>query len=335
MLAGDKHADPDELAAPAGRPAGHATAVLQRDRASRRERDAVRRDGEGAARARAVRPRHLHADLDQGLLVIEDLGDERVVEGDPPAPIKERYETAVDALHRAPRPSAAGRAAGRAAVEYRIPIYDMDAFLIEAELLLDWFLPRFGVALPNRPPAFRTLWRETLQPAIDAPPTWVLRDYHSPNLLWLANRKEAQRIGILDFQDAVMVLQAYDLAEPDAVPLPDRLIEVEVVPEILRRCCGDDSRPSTRSAISPGRTLVKKKTIAETHTSVPTASPRRWTMSLRIKRGPAEIAWTMLEDTRAALRGRPGWLVRSKQRALRYLHWSFVRSNCTNWMDGA
>ena len=34
------------------------------------------------------------------------------------------------------------------------------------------------------------LWREALQPAIDAPPTWVLRDFHSPNLLWLPDRSE-------------------------------------------------------------------------------------------------------------------------------------------------
>ena len=43
-------------------------------------------------------PEILHADLDQGLLLIEDLGEERVVSGDPPAPIVERYEVAVDVL---------------------------------------------------------------------------------------------------------------------------------------------------------------------------------------------------------------------------------------------
>ena len=50
----------------------------------------------------------------EGLLLLEDLGDEGVVAGDPPAPIEERYEAAVDvlvALHRQP---AAGDAAGRA-----------------------------------------------------------------------------------------------------------------------------------------------------------------------------------------------------------------------------
>src|SRR5262249_42217497 len=43
-------------------------------------------------------PAIVHADLERGLLLLEDLGDERVVEGDPAAPIKVRYEAAVDVL---------------------------------------------------------------------------------------------------------------------------------------------------------------------------------------------------------------------------------------------
>ena len=43
-------------------------------------------------------PDILHADLEQGLLLIEDLGEERVVSDDPPAPIVDRYEAAVDVL---------------------------------------------------------------------------------------------------------------------------------------------------------------------------------------------------------------------------------------------
>ena len=98
-------------------------------------------------------------------------------------------------------------------VEYRIPPYDIDAFLIEAELLLDWFLPRFGVQMPDEErEQFRALWREHLQPAIASPPTWVLRDFHSPNLLWLPRRTGIARLGILDFQDALMGPAAYDLA---------------------------------------------------------------------------------------------------------------------------
>jgi hypothetical protein len=172
-------------------------------------------------------PEIYHADLDQGLLILEDLGDEQVVQGDPPAPIRERYETAVDALlhlHAQQLPDVLPVAPR---VEHRIPSYDVNAFLIEAELLLDWFLPRLNAPMPDSErDSFRALWRELLQPAIDAPPTWVLRDVHSPNLLWLPRRREIARLGVLDFQDAVMGPAAYDLASllQDArVDVPEQL----------------------------------------------------------------------------------------------------------------
>ena len=154
-----------------------------------------------------------HADLEHGFLILEDLGDARVVSGDPPAPIVERYETAVDvllALHRQQLPDTLPVAPQR---DYRIPPYDVNAFLIEAELLLDWFLPRLDVTIADSERgSFRALWRELLQPAIDAPPTWVLRDFHSPNLIWLPQRSGLTRLGLIDFQDAVMGSPAYDLA---------------------------------------------------------------------------------------------------------------------------
>jgi len=159
-------------------------------------------------------PEIFHADLEQGLLVIEDLGDERLVAGqNPPLPIEERYETAVDvllALHEQPLPDVLPVAPH---LEYRIPSYDLDAFLIETSLLLDWYLARLGIPLSDEArETFASLWSEALQGAIAAPPTWVLRDYHSPNLLWLPRRRGLARVGILDFQDAVMGPHAYDLA---------------------------------------------------------------------------------------------------------------------------
>ena len=90
----------------------------------------------------------------------------------------------------------------------------MDAFLIEAELLLDWYLPRLTAPCrrPAREPTSMLLWRRALQPAIDAKPTWVLRDFHSPNLIWLPERSGIACLGILDFQDALIGPAAYDLA---------------------------------------------------------------------------------------------------------------------------
>jgi tRNA threonylcarbamoyl adenosine modification protein YjeE len=182
-------------------------------------------------------PQILDADLAQGLLLIEDLGDEQVVAGDPPVPIAERYGVAVEVLVALHRYQLSNSLAVSPHVEYRLPRYDMDAFMIEVELLLDWYMPRMGVEVsPDMRKIYCALWRKALHPAVSAKPTWVLRDYHSPNLLWLADRKDLARIGILDFQDAVMGPPAYDVASllQDArVDVPETL-EVSLLGQYVK-----------------------------------------------------------------------------------------------------
>ncbi len=158
-------------------------------------------------------PGILHADLDHGLILMEDLGDEPIVSGNPPAPVEMRYATAIDLLALLHGRNLPTRLPITSALDYRLPRYDIDAFLIEAELLLDWYLVNAGAAVGEAARAeFVTLWRNALEPAMDAPATWVLRDYHSPNLLWLPQREGIARIGLVDFQDALIGPPAYDVA---------------------------------------------------------------------------------------------------------------------------
>ncbi len=183
-------------------------------------------------------PAILHADTEHGFIIMEDLGDERIVSGDPPAPTEGRYHAAIDvliALHRRRLPDVLPVAPQ---LEYRLPHYDMEALLIEAELLLDWYLVRLRRPVSDaRRVEFVLLWRAALAPAIVAPRTWVLRDFHSPNLLWLRERRDIARIGLLDFQDAVMGPAAYDVASllQDArVDVPETL-EVTLLSRYVRR----------------------------------------------------------------------------------------------------
>jgi tRNA threonylcarbamoyl adenosine modification protein YjeE len=177
------------------------------------------------------------ADLDEGLLVLEDLGSHGVVEGQPPAPIETCYQTAVDvlvALHRQPLSDTLPVAPG---ISHQVPPYDLDALQIEVELLLDWYMPRQGAPLTAAArDKFIALWRAALRPIVDAPKSWVLRDFHSPNLLWLPDRIGLARLGILDFQDAVMGPAAYDLASllQDArVDVPEEM-EIELLGRYAR-----------------------------------------------------------------------------------------------------
>jgi aminoglycoside/choline kinase family phosphotransferase len=114
-------------------------------------------------------------------------------------------------------------------VEYRLPKYDLEALLIEVELLLDWYLPKLDTKISdNKRDLFLSLWRDALLPTMQGQQTWVLRDYHSPNLLWLPERQGLARIGLLDFQDAVMGSPAYDVASM----LQDARVDVPELTEI-------------------------------------------------------------------------------------------------------
>jgi aminoglycoside/choline kinase family phosphotransferase len=46
-----------------------------------------------------------------------------------------------------------------------------------------------GVTLTSNMQAdFLLIWNDLLAKLADAPKTWMLRDFHSPNLIWLAQR---------------------------------------------------------------------------------------------------------------------------------------------------
>lgn len=157
-------------------------------------------------------PKIYGEDLPEGLLILEDLGSEPVVEGGAPRP--ERYTEAVRLLaklHATPLPAVLPVADG---IEHVLPTYDEAALLFEAELMPEWYAPAIrNVALSEAArAAFVALWRTALQNAIPDRATWTLRDYHSPNLIWLPERDGLERVGLIDFQDAVMGHPAYDVA---------------------------------------------------------------------------------------------------------------------------
>jgi tRNA threonylcarbamoyl adenosine modification protein YjeE len=160
-------------------------------------------------------PEIFAADLDQGFLIIEDLGD--LVYGrmaNERKPLSEPMAAATKLLaDMAAHDWPAEIALPKGGV-YRLADYDREALEIEAELLIDWFWPlAHGAPAPDSVRQnFLSAWRR-LWPKV-APPrrVWTLRDYHSPNLIWLPEREDTARVGLIDTQDAVMGHPAYDLA---------------------------------------------------------------------------------------------------------------------------
>lgn len=149
-------------------------------------------------------PRILHQDLDQGLLLIDDLGSDRMreaVDADPDTELS-LYSGLVDvlvALHR--HPPAPGLA-----------VHDLDVWLDEVMLLIDWYGPAVGLDLPRE--SFREAWHEVLSPVdqdgLDR--VTILRDFHAENIMLVAGAEGVARYGLLDFQDALAGHPAYDLA---------------------------------------------------------------------------------------------------------------------------
>jgi aminoglycoside/choline kinase family phosphotransferase len=186
-----------------------------------------------------------HADLDVGFLVTEDLGNASFVEGDPPAPIPERYQAATDmlaALHRLALPETLPLAPG---ITYTIPAFDTDAMLVEVGLMPEWYLPdRDATPTAELRDEFITKWRELLARPAATVKTWTMRDFHSPNLIWLDERADIAKVGIIDFQDAVLGAPAYDLVSllQDArVDVPEALELAMLTRYIKARLASDDA----------------------------------------------------------------------------------------------
>lgn len=170
--------------------------------------------GNALADAGFSTPQIFAHDMEAGLLLIEDLGDAvfgaELSRGADQAAL---WSTATDALlalrrHRPPQklPLPDG-------TYHTLPLLNHESMAIETELLLDWYWPAAlgGDVPPQARSDFSSLWHDAFTRLLAGPKGWVLRDYHSPNLLALPDRSPPRNVGIIDFQDALLGPEAYDL----------------------------------------------------------------------------------------------------------------------------
>lgn len=159
---------------------------------------------------------HIYAhDLDRGFLVLEDLGDlvfdSDMAQGQSQEDI---YRAATDVLVALRQHEPHARLPIPGDGDHELPRYDEEALGIEVELLLDWFWPALkgDEADAAAREEFLGIWGDLFAQLSGEPEGWVLRDFHSPNLIWLPDRDGVKRVGIIDFQDALRGSPAYDLA---------------------------------------------------------------------------------------------------------------------------
>ena len=144
-------------------------------------------------------------DLEKGFLVLQDFGAVEfahlLVEA-APAQINEHYQLALQTLVALQTVSV-----DTAKAEHQLPDYDTALLDREMDLFSDWFMPYVGVELDQE--IWENLKSALIHEILRQPQVVVHRDYHSRNLM--QDQADTSRLGVIDFQDAVIGSYTYDL----------------------------------------------------------------------------------------------------------------------------
>ncbi len=145
-------------------------------------------------------PEIIDMDLEQGFLLLSDLGNRLYLDDLNAGSADRLYGDALGALAAIQACTPAGGV---------LPDYDRDLLMIEMALFRDWLVERhLGIALTGAQVAMLdTVFEVLAENALVQPQVCVHRDYHSRNLMVTGQNNP----GILDFQDAVIGPVTYDL----------------------------------------------------------------------------------------------------------------------------
>lgn len=163
-------------------------------------------------REAGLRPPNIPAhDSAHGFALLEDFGDQRefarlIERGAEEVPLYTQAARDLAKLHRHPKPGVLEQAGERWPV---LPFDDV-ALRANADLYADWlhqYDDRARMSDTDRA-RWDTARDALIEQAMGFDREFTLRDYHAENLLWLPE----DRIGLLDFQDAVIGWDAWDLA---------------------------------------------------------------------------------------------------------------------------
>ncbi|MFC3613385.1 aminoglycoside phosphotransferase family protein [Lutimaribacter marinistellae] len=181
-------------------------------------------------------------DTQHGFLLLEDLGDDlfaRLLERQPELE-RELYSAATDVLvalreAEAPwldsfGPTRMAEACGLAFTAYTDVLRDPD---------------------PDMAERFEARFEDILHRTTQGPRVLMLRDYHAENLVWLPEREGNARVGLLDFQDAMLAHPAYDLVSllQDIRRKVPAGIEMRMIDRYIRATSSDDHAFRTAYAV--------------------------------------------------------------------------------------
>ena len=153
-------------------------------------------------------------DIGQGLCLLEDFGNDHEFTqhlADHPQDEAALYMRAVEALaHMHQNLPKTPQTLHHENLHWPLMDFDMVTARASMDVFFDWYSQYSGGKTP--PAADWAEARDSIaHKAITQPKSFCFRDYHSQNLLWLSNRDKLASVGVLDFQDAIIGWDVWDL----------------------------------------------------------------------------------------------------------------------------
>ncbi|KAA0444617.1 MAG: phosphotransferase [Candidatus Thioglobus sp.] len=137
-------------------------------------------------------PKIIESDLEQGFLLLEDLGNTTFLQSVDGKRMK-LYQQAIDELIKIQAIDCQ---------KAKLSAYDEELLQTEMQLFSNWYLPKNHTYHSQLSPIFEAL----VANALGCSQVFVHRDYHGRNLMMVAGK-----IAIIDFQDALIGANTYDL----------------------------------------------------------------------------------------------------------------------------
>lgn len=172
-------------------------------------------------------PKIYGQDICNGLLLLEDLGSDSFANILKSKPHLENhiYQEAINQLIEIRKNK----------IPHLTRKYDLKILLQEAVLFSEWYLSPLRASYESS--HLLKILRVTLQETLKQDTTLVLRDYHAENLMWLPDRRNNRRVGLLDYQDALAGNPAYDIASllKDARREVPKKLQEELIKYFLKK----------------------------------------------------------------------------------------------------
>jgi N-acetylmuramate 1-kinase len=154
-------------------------------------------------------PQIINHDIENGFLILQDFGNLSVKDyilGLKKQNLQEKtdlYHLSIDLLVELQK----------IAPPSKLKNFSNDAMCLELSVFLEYYIPykKNKEISSDKLEQFTEIWQGILSKQGSYPKSIILRDYHVENMMYLDQEKNIKKLGLLDFQDALIGSPIYDL----------------------------------------------------------------------------------------------------------------------------